>query len=70
MKILSIAIAFFIGTSMVLAQEVAEDRSLLDKMTATLASDNLSLAQDAEEIRALVKEYIDVFNARASGDIA
>ena len=70
MKILSIVIAFFIGTSIVLAQDIAEDRSLLDKMTATLASDNLSLAQDAEEIRAFVRKYVDVFNARASGDLA
>jgi ketosteroid isomerase-like protein len=70
MKTFSIVIAFLVGTSIVLAQDAAEDPSLLDKMTATLASDNLSLAQDAEEIRAFVREYVEVFNARASSELA
>ena len=65
-----IVIAFFIGTNIALAQNAAEDGSLLDEMTATLASDNLSRAQDEEEIRVFVREYIEVFNARASSELA
>ena len=63
-------ITFFIGTNIAHAQDAAEDRSLLDEMTATLPGDNLSLAKDAEEIRIFVGEYIEVFNARASGELA
>ncbi len=70
MKNLVIVIAFFIGTNIALAQDAAEDRSLLDETTATLASDNLVLTQDAEEIRVLVREYVEVFNARASSELA
>ena len=70
MKNLVIIIAFFIGTNIVLAQDAAKDHSLLDEMTATLASDNLFLTQDAEEIRVFVREYVEVFNARASSDLA
>jgi len=70
MKNLVIAIVFFIGTNIALAQDAVEDRSLLDETTATLTSDNLSLAQDAAEIRVFVREYVKVFNARASSELA
>jgi hypothetical protein len=70
MKNLFIVIAFFIGTNIALAQDAVEDRSLLEEMTATLASDNLSLARDAEEIRDFVREYVEVFNARASSELS
>ncbi len=70
MKKFFIVVAFFIGTNIAHAQDAAEDRSLLDEMTATLPSDNLSLSKNAEEIRVFVREYIEVFNARASGELA
>jgi ketosteroid isomerase-like protein len=70
MKNLFIVIVFLIGTNAAFAQDSAEERSLLDEVTATLDSDNLSLAQDAEEIRVLVRAYIEIFNARASSELA
>ena len=70
MKKFFIVIAFFIGTNIAHAQDAAEDHSLLDEVTATLDSDNLSLAQDAEEIRVFVRKYIEIFNAQASGELA
>ncbi len=70
MKNLFIVIVFLIGTNTAFAQDSAEERSLLDEVTATLDSDNLSLAQDAEEIRVLVRAYIEIFNARASSELA
>jgi len=70
MKNFCIVIAFLIGTNIALAQDAAEDRSLLDEMTATVATDNLSLAQDEEKIRVFVREYIEVFNAQASSELA
>jgi ketosteroid isomerase-like protein len=70
MKNLFIVIALFIGTNIALAQDAAEDHSLLEEMTATLGSDDHSQAQDAEIIRALVTEYVELFNARASSELA
>jgi ketosteroid isomerase-like protein len=70
MKNLFIVIVFLIGTNTAFAQNSAEERSMLDEVTATLDSDNLSLAQDAEEIRAMVGAYIEIFNARASSELA
>ena len=70
MKKFFIVIAFFIGTNIAHAQDAAEDRSLLDEMTSMLPSDSLSLAQDAEEIRDLLREYVKVFNAQDSSELA
>ena len=65
-----IVIAFFIGTNIALAQDAEKDRSLLEETTATLATNDLSLAQDAQELRAFVREYVEVFNSRASSELA
>jgi len=70
MKSLFISITFILGTSIAFAQDAAQDHSLLDELTATLSSDKRSLAQDEEEIQAFVREYVEVFNARASSTLA
>ena len=70
MRNLFIVIVFLIGTNAAFAQDSAEERSLLDEVTATLDNGNLSLAQDAEAIRVLVRAYIEIFNARASSELA
>lgn len=68
MKSLFIVIVFFFCSNNANAQ--TSERSLLDETTATLRSDKLSRAQDAEEIRDLVRTYIDVLNARDSTKLA
>ena len=70
MSKLIVIFAFSIGSNIVLAQDTAKNRSLLDETTATVITDNVSLVQDEQEIRTFVREYIEVFNTRASGELA
>jgi ketosteroid isomerase-like protein len=70
MKSLYISITFILGTSIAFAQDTAQDSSLLDELTATLSNDKRSLVQDEKEIQAFVREYVEVFNARASSTLA
>ena len=63
-------IALFVGANIAIAQDAAKDRSLLEETTATLNTDELSLAEDEQEIRTFVRKYVDVFNARDSSELA
>lgn len=70
MKKLIIFIAFIIGSNIVFSQGAVEVPSMLDEVTATLTSDQRSLDRDADKIRALVREYVEVFNAGDSSKLA
>ena len=70
MKNLFIVIVFLIGANATFAQDSEEERSLLDEVTATLDNDSLSLARDAEEVRGLVRAYLEIFNVRDSSKLA
>jgi len=70
MKNLIISIAFSIGTNIAFAQDAVEVPSMLDEVTARLTSDKRSLDRNAEKIRVLAREYVEVFNARDSSKLA
>ena len=70
MKQLIVMSAILMVADASVAQDGEQDRTLLDETTASLTGGSDSFARDVEEIRALVEEYIALFNARKNGELA